>query len=237
MRVLIYSTIRLFGDTLASCLTREQEITTVHTESDIDRLISDFDEDATQTDVILFDITSRSDVAAVRRLANRHSQIPIVALAVPRVADEVIACADAGFTSYIPRDSQYCELLSIVRMALRGETPCDPKISRSLLEEVARRRLEEPKPKATLTQRQTEILHHMTNGLSNKEIASELHVSVATVKNHVHAVYKKLDLKSRTEAVVAVRERPELLAAAIAQSRLFKAPPVTAISESDWSLT
>ncbi len=179
----------------------------------MERLVDAIDKFKPQIYVVLFDITSSKDVAVVTQLAEQYQTIPIVALAVPHVATDVIACADAGFTSYVPRDSSYPELIKIIGMALRGETPCDPKISRSLLEEVARRK--EPtsdcRPDNPLTRRQAEILSYVARGLSNKEIASELNLSIATVKNHVHLVLKKLCLKSRSEAAVLASREPSLL--------------------------
>jgi DNA-binding NarL/FixJ family response regulator len=84
------------------------------------------------------------------------------------------------------------------------------------LEELRRRRnptvlLE---PDARLTRREVETLHLMSRGLTNKEIASELHLSVATVKHHVHAVLEKLQLTRRAQASQVLHERPWLVESA-----------------------
>lgn len=214
MRILLYARVRLFGESLGACLDQDDAIAAVaveHEALDLGRKAGAF-----HADIILFDVTPRNELATVRALADECPEIPIVALAVPHIADEVIACADAGFVSYVPRDASFAELLLILRMALRGEAQCDPRITRSLLEEIRRRR--DPDvfrdPHAKLTKREVETLRLVSRGLTNKEIAAKLNLSVATVKNHVHSVLRKLQLKRRTEARQLLSEKPWLLRSA-----------------------
>jgi DNA-binding NarL/FixJ family response regulator len=214
MRVFVYSSVRLFGESLGALLARDEVVTAVTVENvliDIARKIRRFG-----ADIVLYDVGRKRRLSAVRPLASDCVGVPIVALALPEVADEVIACADAGFVSYVPRDASFEELMAIMRMALRGEMECDPKIACTLLQEIRRRQ----KPDAfrqtgdDLTRRECEILRLLTRGLSNKAIAADLNLSVATVKNHVHAVLRKLQVKRRTEAQLLLNEKPWLLKSA-----------------------
>lgn len=219
MRVTIYSPIRLFGEALASCLRQESEVERAQCHADILGLVEALTAHGNEPDVVLFDTRSSDDVNAVRELSQHHRSIPIVALCVPRIADEVIACADAGFASYVPRDSSFTELVEITQMAVRGEMPCDPKISRSLLDEIRRRSAPDvagctPDLLAELTPRETEILRLLGRGLPNKEIATELGLSVATIKNHVHSVLQKLELRRRSEVAALLTRNPWLLRSA-----------------------
>lgn len=213
-RVLLYASAKLFGESLGACLRQDDSIEEVHVLHDIVELPHTTRQ--AHIDVVLFDVTSGQPLGAVRALTDELSDTPVVALAVSPDAHAVIACADAGFVGWVPRDASLDELVGIVRMAMRGETDCDPKLTRSLLEELRRRR--DPRaflePDAQLTRRETETLRLMSLGLTNKEIAGELHLSVATVKNHVHAVLGKLQLKRRSEARRLLHEKPWLLRSA-----------------------
>lgn len=211
MRVFLYAAVRLFGESLGARLSEDERVNAVaveHNALDLSHKVKSFG-----ADVILFDVNPRRESSSVRALANELPGIPIVALAVPPLADEVIACADAGFVGYVPREASFSQLIAIMHMAVRGETMCDPKIARSLLEEIHRRRTPyvPDEYEEQLTRRETETLRLMSDGLSNKEIAAELSLSVATVKNHVHAILRKLRLNRRSQARQLLSEKPWLL--------------------------
>jgi DNA-binding NarL/FixJ family response regulator len=161
-------------------------------------------------DIGLFDVTSRSVFSVARRVKTMSPDMPIVAVAVPEVADQVLACVDAGFCAYVPRNASPSELLDTVERALRGETLCDPRIARTLFDELARRR---PVPTHgsidALTPREIEIAKLLGIGTGNREIAAQLHLSVATIKNHVHSVLHKLHVERRSQVAQLLIETPE----------------------------
>jgi DNA-binding NarL/FixJ family response regulator len=97
----------------------------------------------------------------------------------------------------------------VVRGVVRDELPCSPQIASTLLRRVgALASVAAPvEPRARLTSRELEIVHLIERGLSNKEIGRELCIEVATVKNHVHNVLEKLQVRRRTEAVARIRGR------------------------------
>lgn len=212
--VLLYASGRLFGETLGACLRQHdfiEDVVVLHEACDILRTARQ-----EQSDVVLFDSSSDQPLGLARALTNELPGIAAVALAVRLDADAVVAYADAGFVGWVPHDASLDELVGIIRMAMRGETACDPRLTRSLLDELRRRRDldRDLAPNAQLTRRETETLRMMSLGLTNKEIAAQLHLSVATVKNHVHAVLRKLQLKRRSEAKQLLDERPWLLRSA-----------------------
>jgi DNA-binding NarL/FixJ family response regulator len=137
--------------------------------------------------------------------------IKVVALGVPEIDSEIIACAEAGISNYVTRQGSISELIRAIQDAVRGELRCPPKIAASLLQQVGslsaeRSPLEEP---SRLTPREMEIVHLIDLGLSNKEIAAQLFIEVSTVKNHVHNLLDKLNVRRRGEA--AARLRPLMI--------------------------
>jgi DNA-binding NarL/FixJ family response regulator len=91
---------------------------------------------------------------------------------------------------------------------------CSPRLAATLLRRVAVLAADraQPRVEARLTARELEIVELIDEGLSNKEIASRLCIEVPTVKNHVHNILEKLDVRGRAEAAARVRPRPRRLA-------------------------
>ena len=163
-----------------------------------------------EADVVLIDVTQGIDLDKVRAIALDHSDLPLVALGLDEQRQSVIRCGRAGFRGYVDRNSSVDHLCSALRDACVGRLNCSAEISSGLLRALfARGHDEAPEdiPHA-LTVREGEVLQLIGNGLSNKEIATELAVSVATVKHHVHHVLEKLNLPRRAQAMRRVREAP-----------------------------
>ena len=161
-------------------------------------------------DVILIDVAQQDGLREGRALAAACPDIPIVAAALADASSDVIACADAEFVSYVPRDASIAQLRNIIHMAMRGEVPCDPKVSAALLRElrVRQRQAIEEQANDPLTRRECEVLRLLGRGLSNKAIARQLILSEATVKNHVHEILTKLHVRRRAEATARFRDQP-----------------------------
>jgi DNA-binding NarL/FixJ family response regulator len=211
MRVLIYSPVRLFGEGLCAFLRTVEQIDAVLVEHDAGKL----EEQALgfAPDIALFDVTTESVLLVAQSVRALCPDVTTVAMAVTEEAGDVIACVDAGFAAYIPRSASAEELLEIVNLAFRGETVCAPRITRSLFDELSRRQstTPSPDPDACLTPREIETARMLARGLSNKEIARELQLSIATVKNHVHAVLQKLQVCSRARVATLLVENPWVL--------------------------
>jgi DNA-binding NarL/FixJ family response regulator len=137
---------------------------------------------------------------------------------VPGVSlDDLIQGVAAGVRACLLEDSSLSELLKAIDTIAQGGTYCSDEIMLSLFEQLARLAKGNPAgdhadmgdraDTSGLTRREDEILHFMSTGLSNKEIARKLSVSVYTVKNHVHNILEKLEVDNRFAAVEYARER------------------------------
>jgi DNA-binding NarL/FixJ family response regulator len=199
--VVVYSPVRLFAEGVAACLDSQPEghaVACCRFDSVHDVV------GKSRANVVLLDVTDRSALSEARRLLEDYPDLRVIALALPEAADEVIACADHGFVSYVPRNACVEDMLDVVRRALREEVVCDPKISRELLRELSRRRTvaaQEQPVSEELTRRERDVLQLLGRRLSNKEIARQLCLSPATVKNHVHAILTKLKVTGRREVL------------------------------------
>lgn len=209
--VVVYSPVRLFAEGVAACLDSQPESRAV--------ACCQFDSvhDAVgkgRADIVLLDVTDRRVLAEGRRLIHDFPDLRVIALALPEVADEVIACADHGFASYVPRNACVDEMREVLRRAVREEVVCDPKVSGGLLRELRRRRALAPAADPCgdeLTRREREVLRLLGRRLSNKEIARHLCLSTATVKNHVHAILTKLKVHGRQEALARLEANSRIV--------------------------
>ncbi|WP_052133072.1 LuxR C-terminal-related transcriptional regulator [Kocuria rosea] len=208
MRVLVYSPVRVFGDCMAAFLESAECVAAVVTEHDVLNL--DLKAIELGADVVLIDATTPKAHSVPRLVKVVCPDVSAIAVAVSEVPEEVIACAESGFDAYVPRTARPAEMIEIIHRVQRGEMVCDPRITRTLFHELARRRAADPPstPDGRLTPREIEIARLIGRGAANKEIAAELHLSVATIKNHVHSVLRKLQVDNRAQIAMLLLENP-----------------------------
>jgi DNA-binding NarL/FixJ family response regulator len=162
---------------------------------------------ATRPDVALLDLRmSRVDgVEATRRLQEQVPGVEVVVLTTYADDESVIAALRAGARGYLTKDASSEEIERAIRDAASGRTRLDPAVQERLVELVTAGNAPAPAtplpPGGALTERETEVVQLMAQGLSNREIASQLFVTEATVKTHVNNVFTKLDVSDRAAAV------------------------------------
>jgi len=167
---------------------------------------------ATRPDVVLMDIRMPvlDGLAATRRIVEdpRCADTRIVILTTFDLDEYVYDALAAGASGFLLKEVAAERLFDAVRVVAAGEALLAPAVTRRLIGEFARLRPRPPQPVglAQLTQRETEVLRLMAEGLSNPEIAARLVVGEETVKTHVSRVLSKLGLRDRTQAVIAAYE-------------------------------
>lgn len=208
MNIVVLSPVRLLGDGLAACLSGRPDFLAVAVVNDLASLRDTLAR--TKPDVVLIDVTQGIDLFDVRAIAAERSDVALVALGLNEQRQEVIRCGRAGFAGYIARDASVDTLCTALAGIVQGRLSCPPEISGGLLRALF---LGTPAPERhdfehSLTRRESEVLQLLGDGLSNKEIGSELSLSVATVKHHVHHILEKLELPRRAQAMRRVRDAP-----------------------------
>src|SRR5215472_990069 len=202
IRVLVVSENRLHGEGLTLRLSAEPGIHAVGPRESIKEtspLVA-----TGQVDMVLVDVeptaaNHRELAAAVRSASN----MPYVALASADSEWEIVDWAEAGAASIVDRRGSPAELAGILLGVHRGESICSPRIAGTLLR-CLRSMLRDGRPpegRSRLTHRERDVLSLIGDGLSNKEIASQLGLQLPTVKNHVHSIFEKLEVSSRAMAV------------------------------------
>jgi DNA-binding NarL/FixJ family response regulator len=163
---------------------------------------------AIEPDVVLLDVRCRESHEVLKIVPALRPATRLVAFAVSDDDRDIVACAEAGVSAYVPVEAPLSELVIAIQTVIRGDLHLPPEIAAALF-----RRLAAPDPASAtvpesvnLTARERQILALVVQGLTNKEIATDLHIEVATVKNHVHSLLLKLRVKSRSEAVARVKQ-------------------------------
>lgn len=211
MNLVVLTPVRLLGDGLVACLSVRDGIRVVAVVADLRQLRERVA--AGGIDLVLIDVTQGVDLYDVRSVAAQYPDISLVALGLTEQRQEVIRCGRAGFTGYVSREATSEELCSALTDVLEGRLACPAEISGGLLRALFRGEHDAVlhAPDAALTRRESDVLQLIGEGLSNKEIARELVLSVATVKHHVHNILDKLNLPRRAQAMRRVRDAPWLV--------------------------
>lgn len=210
MNIIVLTPVRLLGDGLAACFSNRSDMRAIAVVNDLANLRAKLS--STETHVVLIDVTQGVDLFDVRTIASEWPNVPLVALGLNEQRQEVIRCGRAGFAGYVARDASIDALCNSLLEIVAGRLACPPEISGGLLRALFRHEPNSIKTDLSLalTRRESEVLELLGRGFSNKEIANELCLSVATVKHHVHHVLEKLQLQRRAQAMRRVRDAPWL---------------------------
>ncbi|AWV45638.1 DNA-binding response regulator [Hafnia alvei] len=156
-----------------------------------------------QPDVILLDLNMKglSGLDTLKALRNEGVDARIIILTVSDSRSDVYALVDAGADGYLLKDSEPETLLSQIHQAASGKN-----VFSDIISEYLASRTELTDPFADLTERELDVLQEVARGLSNKQIASQLHISEETVKVHIRNLLRKLNVRSRVAATVLYLE-------------------------------
>jgi DNA-binding NarL/FixJ family response regulator len=194
-RLLIVGDIALFREGMLAALSRTERFEMVGAAAigDALDLVSEG-----EIEVVVLDTSRRRALSQARLLSEASPGIGIVAFGISGV-DDALACAEAGVRAFVGEDGSIEAICDAAMQAVHGLSACPPDLTAGLLDRFAAiARDAETRASERLTSREGEVARLVADGLSNKQIARELAISPATVKNHVHAILSKFDLPRRS---------------------------------------
>ncbi len=155
-------------------------------------------------DIVLMDINlpGMNGIECTRQLKNLLPKTLIVMLTVYEDAGKVFQSLQAGAVGYLLKLTPHYEILSAIKDVVNGGSPMSAQIARKVVQSFYKSNNENNKLKTSLTKREEQILELLSKGFLYKEIAGQLTLSTDTVHNHLRKIYEKLQVHSRTEAVV-----------------------------------
>ncbi len=209
IKILIADDQRLFRQGLRSLLEQEEDLVVVGEAADGQDAFTLAQK--TNPDIILMDVEmpKLDGIKATEMILERNRGVRILMLSVYNEDERVVAALRAGASGYILKDAEHTEFIRIIRSTHAGEKITSPFLANLAPlapspqgapqnDEDMEKEMDE---KFSLTEREKEMLRLLLQGKSNKEISALTYVSTETVKSHLQNIYKKLDVRSRLEAV------------------------------------
>ncbi len=157
--------------------------------------------DVVQPDVVLMDIQlpGMSGVECVRRLRSAAPKIQVVMLTVFEHSDWIFDALKSGASGYVLKRAPRREIIDAIRLVHEGGAPMSCSVARKVVQFFIQRPSSDELGR--LTEREHTVLSKLSEGLSYDEIGGALAIRVNTVRKHIRAIYEKLEVSSRTEAV------------------------------------
>jgi DNA-binding NarL/FixJ family response regulator len=162
-------------------------------------------------DVILMDVSMPrlNGIEATRQIKSLKPTVAILILTAYDDEQYVFSVLSAGAAGYLLKDIGVNELVEAIKTVYKGDSVLHPTIAKKVLKRLRSDKEEAVKEKESdiLSERESTVLKLAAKGSSNNAIAQELHLSVSTIESHLRAIFNKLGVGSRTEAVIEAMKR------------------------------
>lgn len=151
--------------------------------------------------VLLLDIglPGMSGLEGLPLLREKWPKLEIIVFTVFDEADKIYSALCAGASGYLLKSEPTEAIVNAIEEVLRGGSPMHPQVARKVLDRLSGKN--RPLPETLLSDREQEVLQKMAQGLTKKEIAAELELSIHTVDNYLRRIYRKLHVNTLQGAV------------------------------------
>ena len=194
---------RLLREGLVAMVSRQEDLRIVAALGDRENVLQKVGQ--LKPRIVLLDLGLRNhnSLRMVESITRDHPGVKVIVMDLLPAEADVIDFVKAGAAGFLLKDATFEEFLKTIRLVADGINVLPPPLTDLLFSQivnhVARRDKALLSSAVMLTKREREIIRLIADGLSNKEIADQLHVATFTVKSHVHNVLEKLALRSRVQ--------------------------------------
>jgi len=201
MRILIADDHTMVRESLISVLRAEDDIEVVAQASDGVEAVEKAE--LTHPDVVIADLSMPrlNGIEVIRRLREKVPATQVLVLTMHQEDEYVLQAVRAGASGYLVKDSAASELIVALRNLHAGRGYFGPQAAKALAEQIQRPDRDAADPYGGLTAREREVFHLIAEGLTTKEIARKLEISVKTAENHRGRVLDKCGVRNTAELV------------------------------------
>jgi len=209
VKLLIVDDHPLFRDGLAALLCQASTDNIVVQASSTEEALQLADEQI--VDAVFMDLSmpGLSGEPAIREFARRHPDLPVIVLSSSEDPGDVRRVLNAGASGYIPKSATAHTVVSALMLVLSGNIYVPPLLVSAATRAADHAVQNGPRSLSALTDRQVDVLRFLRDGLSNKEISANLGIAEKTVKVHIAAIFKTLNVVNRTQAAKFLHDAAE----------------------------
>ncbi len=217
IRVLIVHETRLICDLKATVLGYESDLEVIGCVAAADEALAILKKSA--CDIALVSVTLPDDgaFALTRSVVKTGNAVKVLITGLTESKAVILRCIEEGVAGYVNTDESLTDLVRKIRCVSQGEFLVSPSVAAALISRISELKklvtelngFKDMNPNhlyAELTERECEVLDLIEQGRSNQEIASSLCIELGTVKNHVHNILDKLDVRTRKHAAIIARQ-------------------------------
>ncbi len=189
-----------YRTTISIILQLNENLKLIHKIEDCDEMISLFE--LQKPDVVLMDIDLPriNGIQGVWEIKKRWTEIKVLMLTVFEDDEKIFGAIKAGANGYLLKKDSPQKILDAIDAVYKGESPMNGMIASKVLDYFLQFQQKSLIVyEANLTEREKEILHLLIKGLSYKQIASDIFISIETLNSHIKNIYRKLNVHSRSE--------------------------------------
>ncbi|PGW32164.1 DNA-binding response regulator [Bacillus cereus] len=207
IKILVVDDYAFLRDAIRSILEVESDMKVVGEASSGDEVLGKVEE--CRPDCILMDINlpGKNGIEATGLVKKKYPNCRVLVFTMYEHDEYLMDALQSGADGYLLKDSSSEQVVAAIRMLYQGDSVIHPRMTKKLIT-YHQQKMKLESNENELTEREKEILFELVKGLSNKEIAEALYISDKTVKIHINKIFKKLNVKSRSQAVIyAVRNQ------------------------------
>jgi DNA-binding NarL/FixJ family response regulator len=156
-------------------------------------------------DIVLMDLKMpvMNGIEATRAIRAAYPEIKVLVLTTYDHDEWLFDAIRAGASGYLLKDARREDIINAIKGTFESKTFIDPKVAGKVLKQAADRQIHIPSEiTSKITKRELDVLRLIAKGFSNTEIARKLHLSEGTIRNHVSAIFTKLQVNDRTQAAI-----------------------------------
>lgn len=205
IRVFMIDDNRLFTEAVGPILDARENIVLVGLTANPDKMLEKARSAAIDVVLINTSIDQTDTVQMIQMIKEELHDVKVIVVGLSYREEVNLKFIEAGASGYVFKEGSIAELLHTIELVHCGQTPCSPQMAALVFTRIAELSKElgheEMLQQVELTTREKEILQFIAKGFSNKKIAHHLHITLYTVKNHVHNILEKFQVHRRQEAI------------------------------------